>query len=48
MQLWIHQSVVKTAVVKVTFGHLAGTIAVADMASVAAKMTEAKKVAFAS
>ena len=42
------QSAVKTAVVKVAFGHLAGTMAVADMASghVAAKMTEAK-VAFA-
>ena len=43
------QSAVKTAVVKVAFGHLAGTMAVVDMASghLAAKMMEAK-VAFAS
>ena len=42
------QSAVKTAVVKVAFGHSAGTMAVADMASgrVAVKMMEAK-VAFA-
>ena len=43
------QSAVKTAVVKVAFGHLAGKMAVVDMAfgHSAVKMTE-EKVAFAS